>query len=122
METPPNGIEGAWEGTWLSNMNGHNGKLRGVVTKKSDTEYEFLYWASWGKIFSGSFPAVHTVVPAEDGDGFTLSGTEDLGALGGVYTFEGSIDEEKYEATYKSSRKDHGVFEMTRPERALTGP
>ena len=107
------GVEGPWEGTWKSDMNGHNGKLRAVVTKKSPTEYEFVYWATWGDVFSGSFPAVHTL--KAKGKGYELSGTEDLGALGGVYTFAGGIDEKNYKATYKSSKGDHGVFEMARP-------
>ena len=107
------GIEGPWEGTWKSDFNGHHGKLRGIVTKKSATEYEFLYWATWARIFSGSFPSVHTVTPK--GQGFELSGKEDLGALGGVFNFSGSIDAKNYKATYKSSKGDHGVFQMTRP-------
>ena len=34
--TPTNSLLGQWEGTWLSEANGHNGNLRCVVTQKKD--------------------------------------------------------------------------------------
>ena len=48
-------LTGPWEGTWKSDFNGHNGKLRCIITKQPDGQYEFHYWAQWQKVLSGSF-------------------------------------------------------------------
>ena len=116
MSEPFEGIEGPWDGTWKSDFNGHNGRLRCVVTKTEDDTYEFHYWATWAGVLNGSFRADHEVTP--DGEKFALEGEKDLGALGGKFTFTGSMTGDHYKAEYRSSGDDFGVFELKRPEGA----
>jgi hypothetical protein len=111
--TPP-GIEGAWEGTWLSEHNGHEGQLRCLVSKSTEEPhaYDFHYWASWANFVSGNFAVTYHVVPK--GDGFTVSGESDLGPFG-VFSHEGLVSHDHFRATYRSP-EDQGVFEMRRPD------
>ncbi len=117
---PYEGIEGPWDGTWTSTSTGHTGQLRCVITKKSDEEYEFHYWATWAKILSGSFRVQHKV--QVDGGSFKLTGEKDLGALGGVYRFTGTATEALFDATYTADGGDKGTFKMKRPEPAEDEP
>src|SRR5690242_6793524 len=45
-------IAGPWDGRWLSDVNGHQGRLRCVMTKKNDREYDAHFHAKYKKIFS----------------------------------------------------------------------
>jgi len=110
----PHDLTGAWEGTWTSKMNGHNGKLRCIVTKQKDGQYEFHYWAQWQRVLSGSFTANYKVV--EKGEKYTVTGEKDLGKLGGKFTHKGTATSDTFTATYKSDVGDHGVFELKRPK------
>lgn len=113
-EQPLEGIEGRWEGRWLSDKNGHNGKLRCVVTHVDGNEYEFHYWATFWKIFSAAYRVEFEVV--EENDRYIFSGEKNLGwIVGGVYTYEGEATDRNFAATYKC-RIDHGAFHMARPE------
>jgi hypothetical protein len=112
--TAPASLEGAWKGTWISEVNGHHGQLRAVVTaipgKTPPSDYDFRYHATYKTILSGSYTTRHHV----DAKG-ALSGSQDLGSLvGGVFTYEGKVTPTEFRATYKSS-SDHGLFEMKRP-------
>ena len=100
------GLAGRWEGHWLSDVNGHTGRLR--------CEYEFHYWATFWKIFRYSY-AVHLHVQ-KTGEEYEFKGEEDLGKMaGGVYQYEGKVVGTKFSSTYKSS-VDHGTFSLTRVE------
>ncbi|HAV65026.1 MAG TPA: hypothetical protein DCY13_21980, partial [Verrucomicrobiales bacterium] len=48
----PGSIEGAWTGTWLSGKNGHNGELRGIITRLEGNTYETRFKARFWKIFT----------------------------------------------------------------------
>lgn len=111
---PYQGIEGPWEGTWTSGVNQHHGKLRCIVTKVNDTEYEYHYWASWAGFLSGSFRTTHQAALQPDGKSYALSGKKDLGALGGVHEFTGSTDDKELKADFTSAGGDSGVFELKR--------
>ena len=111
----PNDARGAWVGTWRSEVSGHHGELKAVVTaipsKSAPHEFNFRYHATYAKILSGSFTTIHHV----DSRG-KLTGSEDLGSFaGGVYRYEGKVTPTEFQATYTSA-KDHGVFEMKRPQ------
>jgi hypothetical protein len=45
-----NSLLGCWEGTWLSDANGHNGNLRCVVTLKNDGTYKARFHAIYKKV------------------------------------------------------------------------
>jgi hypothetical protein len=111
----PKDASGAWVGTWRSEVSGHHGELKAVVTatpsKSAPHDLTFRYRATYAKILSGSFTTIHHV----DGPG-KLTGSEDLGSFaGGVYRYEGKVTPTEFKATYTSA-KDHGVFEMKRPQ------
>src|SRR5262245_29939210 len=48
---PGDSIEGRWEGRWISETNGHNGKLRCLMTRESETNYQARFRASYAGIF-----------------------------------------------------------------------
>jgi hypothetical protein len=111
---PQPGAVGAWEGTWRSHVNGHQGRLRAVVSppQNSAGDYNFHYHATWAKILSGSFRAGHRVTPAKPG--LSFEGHHRMPDwAGGDYTYEGRIEGDQFEARY-SSGKDRGIFEMKR--------
>ena len=109
----PDSPAGPWEGRWLSDKNGHTGKLRAVLTKRSSEEYDAFFHATYWKIFRASYR-----VPLKI-EGTTLSGEADLGWLsGGRYTYQGEVTPSTFFSTYKM-KYDHGTFEMNRPATAV---
>lgn len=112
--TPVNSIAGRWEGQWLSDHNGHNGRLRALIRPLDNGQYEARYHAKYGFIFSFGMEAKLDVKPAADGQ-WQFGGTEDLGKPYGVYRYEGKASATNFLSTYKASF-DHGTFRMTRPK------
>lgn len=110
---PTTDISGPWEGRWLSDKNGHTGKLRAVLRQTSEDDYDAYFHTTFWKIFRASY---RVPLQAEQRAGRTiLSGESDLGWLsGGVYTYQGEATPETFFSTYKS-KYDHGTFEMKRP-------
>lgn len=106
-------ISGPWEGRWLSDKNGHTGRLRGVFRKTGADAYDAHFHATFWKIFRATY---RVPLKYEESNGlFTLSGKSDLGLLsGGVYTYEAEATPNRFFSTYKC-RFDHGTFEMQRP-------
>ncbi len=110
---PTSDISGPWEGRWVSDKNGHTGKLRAVLRQSSAEEYDAYFHATFWKIFRSSY-RVPLKYKEEDGR-TTISGEQDLGWLsGGVYTYEGEATPTRFFSTYKM-KYDHGTFEMKRP-------
>ena len=110
-----NDIAGRWEGTWRSDVNGHNGRLRCLMTKTNESTYEARYHAKYWKIFSFSYTVPMRV--RRDPTGFTFTGDANLGKLaGGIYEYRGFASPTNFFATYVS-KHDHGTFRMGRPMR-----
>lgn len=106
-------LEGRWEGHWLSDANGHTGKLRCLVTKETGFQYEFRYWATFWKVFRATY-TTHLHVRKVN-DEYEFRGEEDLGRfVGGIFQYEGKVSGTNFFSTY-SSRYDHGTFRLTRP-------
>jgi uncharacterized protein YceK len=106
-------LTGAWEGTWLSDVNGHHGRLRALITENSDGTYHAWYHAKYKRILSFSYSVDMEAQDIPDGHAF--NGKANLGKLaGGVYAYEGFATNGIYNATY-DSKYDHGVFKMERP-------
>jgi len=116
---PADDIAGPWQGRWLSHANGHNDKLRALITKADTNHYDVKFHAAY-KFETVKFITVHfgytvrmEIRPGTNGVAF--HGSENLGALaGGVYTYEGRADATSFFSTY-NSKYDRGVFEMKRP-------
>ena len=112
---PSNSVEGPWTGDWRSDVNGHHGSLRCVVTKTSDTTYRAHFRAHFLKIFRFTYAA--TLNGHETNGVVTLQGEADLGKLaGGVYKYEGKATPTDFRSTY-ASKHDHGSYQMARPGR-----
>jgi len=112
---PADSIEGRWEGRWLSDVNGHTGRLRCVLTRggNNTNTYTAHFRATYWKIFRYSYKADFPFEPREGVWHFL--GDKNLGWLaGGVYHYEGRVSPTNFYSTYRS-KYDHGVFEMTRP-------
>jgi hypothetical protein len=116
--TPPpaNDITGRWEGRWVNEVNGHNGRLRCLVSKLQDGGYSARFHAKYMKVLSFSYAVPLTV--KRSGENFTFQGEADLGkTAGGVYHYEGHASATNFFSTYRCSR-DHGTFQMARPKEA----
>ena len=106
-------LEGRWDGRWISNENGHNGRLRAIVSEQDDGGYEARYRATYAKIFRFEYTA--DLVATESDGRFEFNGSADLGKMaGGLYEYEGHAVSNQFFSTY-DSKYDHGTFEMTRP-------
>ena len=112
QSVPPNSLVGCWEGTWQSDANGHEGSLRCVVTARSGGAYKARYYAIYQKVIGFGYAIVlHTT---ETNGVSHFSGEANLGWwAGGVYNYEGSVQETNFFSTYRC-KYDHGTFRMTR--------
>ncbi|MCF7789537.1 MAG: hypothetical protein K9N47_25665 [Prosthecobacter sp.] len=123
------GVEGKWEGTWLSDATGHTGTLRCVVGKPTrngivigaagenvgsvPADRIFFYHATWKKILSGSYKAVHIVKKQKDGS-YTFKGEHKMpNWAGGLYQYEGTVKGDEFKACYQCSM-DKGTYTMKR--------
>jgi hypothetical protein len=111
-------LEGRWEGSWRSDVNGHTDRLRCLITRQAKDSFEARFHAKYRKVFSFSYTVP---LQAEPTDGaFHFSGEADLGRLaGGVYHYKGHAEGTNFFSTY-SCKYDHGTFQMRRP--VVTGP
>ncbi len=110
--TDPTDIAGLWEGTWCSHKNGHNGKLRAIVTRDCNGTYYAKFHATYLEVVPFGFEMPLAV--SDNGDVHQLGGSADLGLLaGGVYRYAGEANECHLVANF-CAKSDHGVFKMTR--------
>lgn len=108
-------IEGAWDGEWRSEVNGHHGRLRCILSRVDAETYRARYKANyWGILrfgYSVTMQREEGPTPAPQ-----FRGSADLGKLaGGTYEYEATITATNFVSTY-SSRYDHGLFRLERPQ------
>ena len=119
---PSEGVEGKWEGVWLSAVNGHTGTLKCVVTAGPKAQcsvsgskaqpYSFFYRATWKRILSGSYKSLHQV--EKKGRSFVFKGDHLMPAwAGGQYHYEGTVKGDEFKACYQSAM-DRGTFTLKR--------
>lgn len=109
---PPTDLTGRWEGRWLSDYNGHNGKLRCLITPlTAEGEYAARFRASYLAILR--FEYTVTLQAAPTSNGWSFQGEADLGAMaGGIYRYEGSATAgTNFYSDYRAA-VDHGSFQM----------
>jgi hypothetical protein len=105
-------LTGRWEGTWLSGVNAHSGKLRCVIGEPEDGVYRARFDAKYEKVLSFGYTVPLKVEKTDSGVSF--KGEADLGWLaGGVYRYAGHADATNFLSTY-SCKYDHGDFTMRR--------
>jgi hypothetical protein len=105
--------EGRWEGSWISEGNGHHGGLRCLLSSEEDSQYKARFRATWGGVFHFNYTARFELQPHDIG--WEFDGEADLGKLGGVYYYEGRATTTNMASTYRS-KYDHGRFELNRPK------
>lgn len=118
-EPQPGDFTGAWQGRWVSEKTGHEGKLKCVVEPSAEASgrYAFHYWARWA-FLSGAFSVEHPV-RATGKSRWSFSGDSDLGIFGGLYQHEGEATEDRFQSRYRAAHGDRGFMEMTRPAPVL---
>ena len=113
---PENAFSGRWEGSWLSAVNGHHGKLRCLVTPIDGSQFRARFKATYWKIFRVSY-AVNMQGAPESAGALNFRGETDLGWWGGgVYRYDGNATPTNFFSIYQS-KYDHGTFRLTRPEK-----
>jgi hypothetical protein len=109
----PADLSGPWEGQWTSDVNGHNGRLRCIMTRKAEGEYDARFHANYKKILSFSYTVPMKVRRMENS--WQFEGEADLGKMaGGLYSYKGAASSTNFFSTY-DNKYDHGKFEMSRP-------
>jgi hypothetical protein len=113
--TPTDPIAGRWDGHWVSDVNHHTGRLRCIVTSKSNDVFQAWFHATYQSIFTFGYTVeLHT---AETNRTVTFNGEANLGSFaGGLYKYEGHAEATNFFSTY-SSKYDHGIFQMSRPQK-----
>jgi len=107
---PKDTFEGRWEGSWISDHNGHSGRLRCIVSRKGDGNYEANFQAKYRKVLTFHYPV--TLRTTRDGTNVVFVGEADLGWwAGGVYHYAGRADTTSFFSTY-SNRFDYGIFSL----------
>lgn len=110
---PGNDLAGCWEGNWHSDMNGHEGRLRAIITKQDEGSYHAHFKASFAVIIPFEFEI--PITTADDGGIQAFESSADLGWLaGGVYSYSGQAGECEFFARYCAENGDHGTFTMRR--------
>jgi len=115
--TPPpaQDIDGRWEGSWLSDRNGHHGRLQCLVNRLDEWTYRARFKATYWKLFRFNY-SVNLQVTRDPADPFVFQGEADLGWWGGgVYNYDGHATPTNLFSTYRS-KYDRGTFRMARPE------
>jgi hypothetical protein len=108
-------IDGRWEGSWLSDRNGHHGGLRCLVSRLDDRSYRARFKATYWKFLRFSY-TVNLQATREPSGLFNFQGEANLGWWGGgVYHYDGHATPTNFFSTYRS-KYDHGTFRMARPE------
>jgi hypothetical protein len=109
-----NDMSGRWIGQWRSDVNGHHGALRCIITPHTTNASMARFRARFWKIFAAGYavPLGFTNVDSQ----YTFGGEANLGALmGGTYSCKGTGTPTSFNASY-SSKYDRGFFFMRRPE------
>lgn len=123
LEISDASLIGLWEGSWISEASGHNGRLRCIVTPEgqdletlaaippsagSEGGYLARFRAKWS-IFSFE----HELHLEGTEEPTRFRGEADLGWPWGVYRYEGRHVASRLVFTYRTE-KDHGTFELER--------
>ena len=115
LQNPPpaDSIAGAWDGSWESEVNGHKDRLRCLITPASEGRLRARFRAHYVHVLRFGYTVELEARPG--GDNTEFEGTANLGWwAGGVYQYEGRATPTNFFSTY-SSKRDHGTFEMRRP-------
>ena len=110
-------VEGRWSGLWHSDVTGHEGALRCMLTNTPNSGANAWYHATyawWIFPFSFEYVLPMTIEHSVDG-GARVRGSAELGCWvsSGLYEYEGRFDGDTFVASYNSGF-DRGVFRLKR--------
>ena len=109
----PEGVEGRWEGDWVSAQSGRRGPLKCLIEVTNERRWHGRFRAGYAKVLRACYASDFHVARL-DGDRWTFSGRSDLGALaGGPYEYSGEATLEAFTCRYTSAY-DHGEFRLHR--------
>ena len=111
-------MEGPWAGEWSSDVNGHHGRLRCLISETTNELWQARFHATYKMLWIIPLTFGYTVdlSVTKEQDRFVFHGEEDLGSFaGGLYHYEGEATGENFFSTYRCDY-DHGTFRMTRPD------
>ena len=101
-----------WVGTWVDTRKAdHGGDLNCEAKQTGDDRWEARFYGNCGREYSYQID----MVGQREGERVKFEGDVDLGkADGGVYTWTGYIDGDKFTGEYTTAAGKAGHFEMTR--------
>ena len=101
---------GNWQGTWLSESNGHSGKLNARIHQVSPSQYRAVFRGTYFKVLPFRYATTLDVVGC--GPGYVqLAGGKKLGPVMGEFRYQACVSGNQFQATFRSKR-DHGVWQM----------
>lgn len=115
QQPPDSSVEGAWKGTWKSEVNGHHGPLWCIVSqnKKNQSVWDFRYRAGWGVLQFGDY--LHQVPAKLDRKGnLPINGSMTLPNHFGTYYVNGQLTPEQFNLRYQGCG-DRGSMTLSRP-------
>jgi HEAT repeat protein len=110
LPSAANGLQGRWQGEWISEVNGHRGALRCMLARGEAGDYKAAFHAVYARILR----VCYTVpLHGQWSEGkLKLEGGADLGPLaGGIYNYKGDANEMEFVCVYHC-KYDHGTFRM----------
>jgi hypothetical protein len=117
----PGSLEGAWTGTWKSDVSDHGGKLDALVTRTGPSEYHVRYRAEYKVLWTMTFEHETVLRGHFSGATFHFEGDADLGWLYGTYQYSGYMTGQEFFSTYRTSG-DEGVYHLQRPAAEPAAP
>lgn len=104
---------GRWEGHWSSDVTGHRGPVRCMVTHAAEGKYQARFRARYAIVLTTEREV--ELDASQRGGLWHFSGEENLGLLaGGRHAYRGKASANQLFVTYESAR-DRGTLELERP-------
>ena len=100
---------GRWRGTWSSASTGHRGPLRARIRQVGPDRYRALFAGRFAGVVPFVYPATLERTPGTC-DAYQ---TRQRLPLLGEYRMQANVSDHHFHATF-SSKRDRGVFEMSR--------
>jgi len=105
-------LNGRWQGTWKSKVNGHHGTLRCLMQEIEPGLYSAWFDSTFLRVVH--FKSRTELRTERKGDHWQFEGEKDLGWwVGGLYTYRGEASPLDFQSTYHC-KADHGLFTLKR--------
>lgn len=105
-------LSGHWQGCWSSQCSGHQGRISASFCQINDCQVKAQFKGTFARIIPFRYNATLQIVHQEPGL-MVVSGSRKLGPLGGTFSYQATITEGQFSATYSSGR-DRGTWNLSR--------